>query len=49
MTFTLTEILLEADKMNVQLKKAYDKSNKQFAVLLRKQEQLLRGIINSYD
>ena len=33
----------EADKNNSQLKKAYDKSLKQFNSLVRKQEQLLRG------
>ena len=33
----------DADKANPQLKKSYDKANKQFNSLTRKQEQLLRG------
>ena len=38
--------LVEADKGNLQMKKEYDKSNKKFQSLLRKQEQLLRGKMN---
>ena len=37
----------EADKLNLAMKKAYDKSLKQFNGLLRKQEQLLRGAQSS--
>ena len=33
----------DADKGDVSLKKEYDKSQKKFQGLLRKQEQLLRG------
>ena len=33
----------EADKLNLAMKKAYDKANKQFNGLNKKQEQLLRG------
>ena len=34
----------EADRHNASLKKTYDKAQKQFQLLVRKQEQLLRGI-----
>ena len=33
----------EADKLNLAMRKAYDKTQKQLKGLLRKQEQLLRG------
>ena len=33
----------DADKANASLKKTFDKANKQFVSLVRKQEQLLRG------
>jgi len=37
-------LLLESSKEDVQAKKVYQKSNKQFVSLIHKQEQLLRGM-----